>query len=123
MGKSMPLPVVLIVEDEFLVRMLAVEFLQDAGFKVFEASTAIEAVEILEAYEEIGIVFTDVNMPGSVDGAWLARNVSQRWPDIETIVTSGKMSAAELDLPRRCRFVPKPYRNAELVDLCRGNRL
>jgi CheY-like chemotaxis protein len=128
MGQSMPLPVVLVVEDDFMIRMLAIEFLKDAGFGVLEASDAQEAVEMLEVHKEVQIVFTDVNqivftdvnMPGTADGAWLARNVIQRWPHIEVIVTSGKMSAADLDLPGRCCFVPKPYRNAELVALCRG---
>jgi CheY-like chemotaxis protein len=120
MGQSMPLPVVLVVEDDFMIRMLAIEFLKDAGFGVLEASDAQEAVEVLEVHKEVQIVFTDVNMPGTADGAWLARNVIQRWPHIEVIVTSGKMSAADLDLPGRCCFVPKPYRNAELVALCRG---
>ncbi len=76
---------VLVVEDEALVRMFAVDFVEDAGFDVVEAADANQAVAILEARTDIGIVFTDIDVPGSMDGMKLARAVRDRWPPIESL--------------------------------------
>ena len=85
-----PIPAVLIVEDEPLIRMGTASLIEDAGFKVHEAGNADEAIRILELHDEIRLIFTDVNMPGSMDGLKLAHYVRGRWPPVKIIVTSGK---------------------------------
>src|SRR3954463_9442572 len=102
-------PVVLIVEDEFLLRMNAVDMIRAAGFEAVEAANADEAIEILEARPDITVVFTDIQMPGSMDGLKLARAVSGRWPPIKIVATSGLVDVGEKDLPEGGRFLPKPY--------------
>ena len=102
-------PVVLIVEDEFLLRMDAADIIAAAGFDVLEAGNADDAIEILEANRDITVVFTDIQMPGSMDGLKLARAVRGRWPPIKIVATSGRLDVAEQDLPEGGRFLPKPY--------------
>lgn len=111
MGQSTPLKrqVVLIVEDEPLLRMMAVDLVEDAGFEALEAGDADEAVHLLEERLDISIVFTDIDMPGSMDGMKLAAAVRDRWPPIEIILTSGHVRADEIDLPARSVFFSKPY--------------
>src|SRR5664279_3394362 len=92
-------PVVLIVEDEFLLRMGAAEMIGDAGFDVVEAASADEAIAILEARPDIRVIFTDIQMPGSMDGLKLARFVRDRWPPIKIIATSGLVTVKDDDLP------------------------
>jgi two-component system, response regulator PdtaR len=108
-------PVVLIVEDEFVLRMNAAETICDAGFDVVEAGNADEAIAILEARPDIHVVFTDIQMPGSMDGLKLARFVRGRWPPIKIVATSGFVSVRKDDLPEGSRFVPKPYRAEQIV--------
>ncbi len=108
-------PVVLIVEDEALLRMLAVYFLEDEGFVVLEAATAEEAVSILESRADIGVLFTDVNMPGTMDGLGLATHVAERWPHIRLVVTSGRQGLTSDQLPDDGQFVQKPYGQRQLV--------
>ena len=110
-------PVVLVVEDEPLTRMHAVSLVADADFDTVEASNADDAIAILEARKDIRIVFTDINMPGSMDGLRLAHAIRRRWPPIELILTSGDFQVAEEDFPRRGRFIPKPYDPAEVISL------
>ncbi|GGG22721.1 MULTISPECIES: response regulator [Rhizobium] len=100
---------VLVVEDEPLVRMFAVAFVEDAGFDVVEASDANQAIAILEARADIRIVFTDIDMPGSMDGMKLARAVRDRWPSIEIIIVSGHKRPVDSDLRTRAVFFSKPY--------------
>jgi CheY-like chemotaxis protein len=101
--------VILVVEDEFLIRMQAVEMIEEAGFDVAEASNADEAIRLLEMRKDIRIVFTDIEMPGSMDGLRLARAIRNRWPPIELVLTSGKHRLDSSELPVRGHFVPKPY--------------
>jgi CheY-like chemotaxis protein len=108
-------PVILIVEDEFLLRMHAAEMIGDAGFDVVEARHADEAIEILEARPDIHVVFTDIQMPGSMDGLNLARFVRGRWPPIKIVATSGFVNVGRDDLPEGSRFLPKPYRPDQIV--------
>jgi DNA-binding NtrC family response regulator len=108
--------VVLIVEDEPAIRVWAAMTVEDAGFGVLEAANADEAVRILEARTDIRIVFTDVDMPGSMDGIKLAAAVRGRWPPIEIIVTSGYRSVKEEELPERAVFIPKPYDPDQIVE-------
>jgi CheY-like chemotaxis protein len=100
---------VLVVEDEPLIRMDIVDQLQDLGFEVLEATNATEAVTMLTA-ESIQVMFTDVDMPGGMDGLMLAAAVRDRWPPIKIIVTSGHRKVAISDLPAGSRFIDKPYR-------------
>jgi CheY-like chemotaxis protein len=100
--------VVLIVEDEFLLRMDAADMIAAAGFEVVEAADADQAIEILESRRDITVVFTDVQMPGSMDGLKLARAIRGRWPPIKIVATSGSL-LGKTDLPEGGRFLPKPY--------------
>ncbi len=109
------IPVLLIVEDEPLLRMMAVDLAEDAGFEVVEASNAIEAVAILETRTDIRLVFTDVDMPGGMDGMKLAACIRDRWPPIEIVITSGKARPSPGDMPARSVFFPKPYRHEQLA--------
>ena len=108
-------PVILIVEDEFLLRMNAAEMIGNAGFDVVEAGNAEEAIAILEARPDIHVVFTDIQMPGSMDGLKLARFVRGRWPPIKIVATSGFVNVGDDDLPEGSRFLPKPYRPEQIV--------
>lgn len=110
-----PTPVVLIVEDEPLVRIGALESLAEAGFEVIEARNADEAIAILERRSDIHVVFTDIEMPGSMDGLKLAHFVRYRWPPIKIIATSGHARVAEDDLPEGGRFLRKPYTHYEVA--------
>ena len=113
-------PAVLIVEDEPLVRLCAVETVEAAGFTVIEAANADEAIRILEIRRDIRVVFTDIHMPGSMDGLKLAHAVRDRWPPIKIIVTSGREKIAEQELPAGGRFFAKPYDPAQIQDTLRA---
>jgi CheY-like chemotaxis protein len=108
-------PVVLIVEDDFLLRMDAVDIVKAAGFEPVEAGNADEAIAILESDMNIHVVFTDIQMPGTMDGLKLARFVNDRWPPIKIVATSGRVRLSEDDLPEGGRFLPKPYRPEQIV--------
>ena len=112
-------PVVLIVEDELLLRMDAAEVIKSGGFEVVEAANADDAIEILEARPDITVVFTDIQMPGSMDGLKLARAVRGRWPPIKIVATSGLVDVGEKDLPEGGRFLPKPYHAKQLAAVLR----
>lgn len=108
-------PVVLIVEDEFLIRLHAAQIIEEAGFDVIEASNADEAISFLEARSDITILFTDIQMPGSMDGLKLAAAVKGRWPPIKIVATSGLVNVRPDDLPEGGRFLPKPYNPNQLT--------
>lgn len=110
---------VLVVEDETLVRMDISDQLQDMGFKVLEAANADEAVEMLLANPDIQVMFTDVDMPGGMDGLKLAAAVRDRWPPIKIIVTSGHRRVQLSDMPHDSRFFGKPYRPADIANAVR----
>ena len=112
-------PVVLIVEDEFLSRMDAVDIIGAAGFEAVEAANADQAIEILESRRDITVVFTDIQMPGSMDGLKLAKAVRGRWPPIKIVATSGHVNVREADLPEGGRFLPKPYSPGQVAGLLR----
>ena len=112
-------PVVLVVEDEFLLRMNAVLMIEDAGFEVLEAIDADQAIEILEARPDIHVIFTDIQLPGSMDGLKLAHAVRGRWPPIKIIATSGRVNLRTDDLPEGGRFLPKPYGPEEVIGTLR----
>ncbi|HEY0120313.1 MAG TPA: response regulator [Rhizobium sp.] len=110
---------VLVVEDEPLMRMDIAGALEDGGFLVFEAAHADEAIAILEQHTEIRVLFTDIDMPGSMDGLKLAAAVRDRWPPIKIIVTSGHQSIRDENLPVDGRFFSKPYNPEKIIDTIR----
>jgi CheY-like chemotaxis protein len=107
-------PIVLVVEDDFLLRMDAVNIVRNAGFGAVEATNADEAIAVIEADPNIHIVFTDVQMPGTMDGLKLARFIKDRWPPIKIVATSGRVRVSKADLPEGSVFVRKPY-SPELI--------
>jgi two-component system, response regulator PdtaR len=108
-------PVVLVVEDEALIRTIAIEMIEADGFDVIEATGADDAILILEQRSDIRLIFTDIDMPGSMDGLKLAHFVKGRWPPIKIIATSGHAKIAESDLPEGSRFLAKPYAAATVT--------
>ncbi len=107
--------VVLVVEDEMLLRMRAVDMVEDAGFTPVEAVDADEAVAILESRSDIALLFTDIQMPGSMDGLELAHAVHERWPPIKIILVSGQLKLANIDIPADSRFFGKPLEAKEMI--------
>ncbi|MBO9132528.1 response regulator [Rhizobium sp. B230/85] len=107
--------IVLVVEDEPLLRMMAADLVERAGFEVIEATDADEAVHILETRTDIRIVFTDIDMPGSMNGMLLAAAIRDRWPPIDIIITSGHATAEEVIMPARSIFFSKPYDTTKLT--------
>ncbi len=107
--------VILIVEDEFLLRLDSAEMIETAGFEVIQAANADEAIAILKTRPDIHVVFTDIQMPGSMDGLKLARFVRDRWPPIRIVATSGHVRVGEDDLPSGSIFLPKPYRGDQVI--------
>jgi CheY-like chemotaxis protein len=117
MSASEARPAVLVVEDESLVRMYAVDVLQEAGYEVLEAGNAQQALAQLDARPDIEVMFTDINMPGDMDGFALAREVHKRRPGIHLILTSGRMRLDRASIPEIKAFVPKPYTAEKLTGL------
>jgi CheY-like chemotaxis protein len=106
-----PRPTVLVVEDDILVRVTAAGYLRDAGYKIIEAANAAEALDVFMSGEAVDVVFTDVQMPGAMDGLMLARWVRKHHPGTEVLVTSGKGDdAVSSGLIARDAFFAKPYR-------------
>lgn len=110
-----PLPNVLVVEDEMILRMRAVDIVEDAGFHSVEAVNADEAISILESRSDISLLFSDIQMPGSMDGLKLAHAVHDRWPSIKIILVSGQVKPSEADTPADSRFFRKPLGVEELT--------
>lgn len=111
---------VLIVEDEPLLRRYAVDLIEEAGFLPLEATNADEAIKFLESRSDILMLFTDVQMPGSMDGLKLAHAVSKRWPPIKIIVVSGAIQLNDNDLPPQSRFFGKPFQTDNLISELRA---
>lgn len=111
---------VLVVEDESLIRMAIADSLEENGFTVVEASDAKQALERLEQHPDITIVFTDVNMPGSMDGIRLAKAVRDRWPPVRIYVTSGHRRVDDSELPNEAVFIPKPYNSDTIIERFRA---
>lgn len=108
-------PNVLVVEDEMLLRMRAVDIVEDAGFRPIEATNADEALSILESRSDISLLFTDIQMPGSIDGLKLAHAVHDRWPAIKIILVSGQVTPSDGDKPIDSRFFGKPLEMRKMV--------
>lgn len=105
---------VLVVEDEVLLRMMAGDLVEHAGLQPLLAADADEAVRILEIRDDIAIVFTDVHMPGSMDGIRLAAAVRDRWPPIRLIVVSGHLNG-DPEIPEGSRYFAKPYVHDDII--------
>ncbi|MFK0333044.1 response regulator [Rhizobium sp. NPDC090275] len=107
MHTSQP-PVVLVVEDEPFILLDVAESISEAGFKVIEAFNADRALQIIEQGQKVDAIFTDINMPGDIDGLGLATVVRARWPEIGVVITSGKVRDVT-GLPAEAVFLEKPY--------------
>ncbi len=112
-----PAPLIVVVaEDEALIRMLAVDELIDAGFEIIEAAHAAEALAILNSRADgIHVLFSDIHMPGTMNGLELAHYVRTQWPWIALLLTSGRACPTMDDMPADCRFIPKPYELHQVI--------
>jgi CheY-like chemotaxis protein len=106
---------ILVVEDEALIRIWATDLLEENGFSVLEAKDADAALKLLQSRHDVKLLFTDVQMPGSLNGMELAREVHARWPHILLVITSGRERPARSEIPADGRFVAKPYSAEELL--------
>jgi two-component system, response regulator PdtaR len=104
-AKTSPEPLILVVEDEELLRLHAADLLEEHGFRVIEARNAAAALKMLETRDDVRLLFTDIQMPGTLDGMDLAREVYQRWPQVLLVITSGQKKPAEAEIPDHgCAF-------------------
>jgi len=108
-------PKVLVVEDEMLLRMRAVDIVEDAGFTPIEAVDADQALAILESRSDVDLLFTDIQMPGTMDGLKLAHAVHERWPSIKIILVSGKLTPTDSERPTDSRFFGKPLEVRQMI--------
>src|ERR1051326_8410884 len=107
--------IVLVVEDEMLLRMRALDMVEDAGYTSLEAVDAVAALVILESRSDIALLFTDIQMPGTIDGLTLAHAVRERWPPIKIILVSGQIRQANIDIPPNSRFFAKPLQSTQMI--------
>ncbi|WP_291864329.1 HWE histidine kinase domain-containing protein [Bradyrhizobium sp.] len=114
-ANSTEVPNVLIVEDEMMLRMRAVDIVEDAGFHSVQAVNADEAMSILESRSDISLLFTDIQMPGSMDGLKLAHTVHNRWPGIKIILVSGQVKPSVAERPVDSRFFGKPLGDRQMI--------
>jgi two-component sensor histidine kinase/ActR/RegA family two-component response regulator len=115
LGSAGPLPNVLVVEDELVLRMRAIDMVTDAGFNAVEAVNADQALSILESRSDISLLFTDIQMPGSIDGLKLAHAVHKRWPAIKIVLVSGQVRVTDADKPADSRFFGKPIEVKQMI--------
>ena len=108
-------PLILVVEDDELLRLHAADLLEAHGFAVVKAENADEALKVLEQRNDVRLLFTDIQMPGALDGMGLARQVHARWPHVLLVITSGQTAPTRAEIPDDGRFVAKPYRASELL--------
>jgi two-component system, response regulator PdtaR len=109
--------VVVFAEDEVLIRMAVAEALRDEGFAVMEAGHAEDALSILQTHaSDIHVLFTDIEMPGTMDGLTLAHHTAQSWPWIALLITSGRTHHEHAVRPAKSRFLTKPYSHSHVVD-------
>src|ERR1700712_3713426 len=117
---SAALRAVLVVEDEMMLRMRAVDIVEDAGFTPLEAVNADDALAILESRSDIELLFTDIQMPGSMNGLNLAHAVHERWPAIKIILVSGQVTPNEGDRPAKSQFFGKPLEIQQMIAVLQG---
>lgn len=115
-GMSKPRPtVILVVEDDLLVRTVTTDILEEANLRTAEARDAKEAMILLDAQPGIRVLFTDWKMAGGIDGLELAWMVHERWPTVGIILTSGWLPLEPGKLPAGARFLKKPYQASILI--------
>jgi len=107
--------VVLVVEDECLLRELAAELIEDAGFVALQAADAEAAIAVLKARSDVAAIFTDINLPGDIDGLELAHMVRDQWSPIRILIASGRVRPKPSELPPNSVFLEKPYRGAAVI--------
>jgi CheY-like chemotaxis protein len=107
--------IVLVVEDEMMLRMKVVDMVEDAGYIPVEAVDADEAMAVLQSRNDIALMLTDVQMPGSMNGLELAHAVHERWPPIKIILASGQLKLSASEIPLDSRFFGKPLQSAEII--------
>jgi two-component system, response regulator PdtaR len=112
---------VLVVEDEALVRMSAVASLEDLGCTAIEAGSSDEAIGLIRKNPDIRVLFTDIQMPGTLDGLELAKLVRHRWPSISVVISSGRVFPPRASLPAGVRFIAKPYYQHDLEDIAKAS--
>ena len=110
---------VLVVEDEPIIRMCAVDLVESVGFIAVEAANADEAVQLIEKGLDISVLFTDVDMPGSMDGLELIKVVREKRPEVGVIIASGRRMMSPAELPSPARFFPKPYDEGRISEALR----
>jgi DNA-binding NtrC family response regulator len=98
-----------------VLRMRAVDIVEDAGFAAVEAVNADEALSILESRSDISLLFSDIQMPGSMDGLKLAHAVHDRWPSIKIILVSGQIELSDIDKAAESRFFGKPLEVKRMI--------
>jgi CheY-like chemotaxis protein len=114
-------PFALVVDDDALILMHACDILEEAGFRFYEASDGDGAMRLLEEHaQNVILLFTDVEMPGSLNGFALAQIVNERWPDIEIVVASGRLLPGPGDMPERATFISKPFSRNTVHDHLRS---
>lgn len=113
--QTTPVPNVLVVEDEMVLRMRAIDIVEDAGFTALEAVSADDALAILESRSDISLLFTDIQMPGTLDGLKLAHAVHKRWPEIKIVLVSGQMKPADAERPANSKFFGKPLATQDMI--------
>jgi CheY-like chemotaxis protein len=111
---------ILVVEDEALVRVCTAALLEDAGCQVIEAGDAEEALRAFEANDQVTTLFTDINMPGPINGLSLAHRIFRMRPRVQLILTSGRGSPSDDEMPAGGHFLPKPYDCHQLTALIRA---
>ena len=114
-GSAGDAPVILVVDDEPMVRMLSADLLEEAGFSTIEAVDSAAALMALADHPEISVLFTDISMPGKLDGLDLARHVDEQRPGVRLLISSGKVFPRQDDLPVGAEFFPKPWAADDLV--------
>ena len=107
--------VVLVVEDEGILRTFAAWQLEEAGFEVIQAANADEALQAMNSRPDVRVLFTDVQMPGQLDGMGLAREIHEQWPTVLVLITSGNSRPAKADIPNNGHFLAKPYRSEDVI--------
>jgi CheY-like chemotaxis protein len=120
-NKTEAAPVVLVVEDEAILRFVVTDMLEGHGYTVVEAATAVDALKVLETRPEVRVLFTDIEMPGKLTGMDLARLVHEHWPHVMLVITSGGTQPEPSEIPDDGRFIAKPYSpdevSGEIADL------
>ena len=112
--------IILVVEDDVLLNLDISEALEDEGYDVIAVANTDEAIKILERRNDIRTIFTDIDLPGSVDGLKLAAALRDCWPPVHIIVTTGMRAPHRDEMPANSAFIAKPYRSAEVLEAVRS---